>query len=256
MKSKFKKNIILISLILLLLKTCLLAEEITPDRILQNTDMVRGPGKSCLVKTNVVQYKNDKKFQTGKIDVFIKGSNGNNYKSLARFLFPKYNKNRMILYTKDGVWLYVPGTKRVIRLSLSQRLLGEASNGDLLSINFQNDYNVKLEGTEIKEGKKCYRLFLTAKSTSSAYASLRYWVTVSDFYPWVCEYNALSGKVLKTAYFKSFKDMLGRLRPGQVEIRDAVKQSYKTIIYYTDMLYKDLPDKYFQKDYIPYIRWR
>ncbi len=107
-----------------------------------------------------------------------------------------------------------------------------------------------------RKEKSCYKLYLTAKSPSTAYASLRYWVTTEEFYPWVCEYYALSGKLLKTAYFKSYKEMLGRQRPTEFEIHDAVKTTYKTIIYYTNMELKELPDKYFQKDYMTYIRWQ
>lgn len=229
-------------------------EKITAEEILLKADEARAPRESFLLKTNFIQYKDGKDVQKASIDVYVNAKN--KYKSLARFLLPQYNKDRILLNTKDAVWIFIPGTKRVIRLSASQRLFGDASYGDLLSIQFREDYNAKLEGTEVKEGKNCYKLYLTAKSPSSAYTSLRYWVTADEFYPWVCEYYALSGKLLKTAYFKSYKQMLGRQRPTEFEIHDAVKTSYKTIIYYTSMEYKDLPDKYFQKDYMTYIRWQ
>lgn len=250
-----KKYQIILFLLLTIPSSFLSAQDkTTTDKILLNADEARGPRESFFLKTDVIQYKGEKENQRATLNVFINAKN--KYKSLLRFLLPKYNRNRIILNTKESVWIYIPGTKRVIRLSASQRLLGEASNGDLLSIHFREDYNAKLEGTEIKKGKKCYKLYLTAKSNSSAYASLRYWVTVDEFFPWVCEYYALSGKLLKTAFFKSYKKMLGRQRQGEVVIHDAVKKSCKTIIYYKAMERKDLPDKYFQKDYIPYIRWR
>ena len=251
-----KKYFFIISIltILFLFNNNIIAEEaITPQKILQNADMTRAPKESFLIKTNVIQYKDGKETNRARIDVYVNAKK--EYKSLARFILPRYNKNRVLLNTKEAIWLYIPGTKRVIRLSASQRLMGEASNADLLSVNFQEDYTAKLEGIEEKEGRKCYKLFLTAKSPSTAYASLRYWVTVEEFYPWVCEYHALSGKTLKIAHFKTYKELLGRLRPSVVEIKDAVRQTYKTIIIYNDMKYKDLPDKYFQKDYMAYIRW-
>jgi outer membrane lipoprotein-sorting protein len=229
-------------------------EQITPDEILLKADDARAPRESFLLKTHSIQYKDGKEVQKASMDVFVNAKN--EYKSLLRFLLPQYNKDRIILSTKDAMWFFIPGTKRVIRISASQRLFGDASNGDLLSIQFQDDYNAKLEGSEIKEGKKCYKLYLTAKSPSTAYASLRYWITTDEFYPWVCEYYALSSKLLKTAYFKSFKEMLGRQRPTEFEIHNAVKTTYKTIIYYTNMELKELPDKYFQKDYMTYIRWQ
>ncbi len=228
--------------------------KITPDQILLKADEARAPRESFLLNTNFIQYKNGKEVSKASIDVYVNAKK--EYKSLARFIKPSYNKDRVLLNTKEAIWIYIPGTKRVIRISASQRLFGDASNGDLLSIHFREDYNAKLEGTELKEGKLCYKLYLTAKSPSTAYASLRYWVTTGEFYPWVCEYYALSGRLLKTAYFKSFKEMLGRQRPTEFEIHDAVKTIYKTTIYYTNMAYKELPDKYFQKDYMMYIRWQ
>jgi len=250
-----KKNIFLTIVLFLFPITDLFSQEkISADEILFKADEARAVKGTFIININMTQYRDGKEFQSARLDVYVNSKD--KIKSLGRFLLPQYNKDRVLLNTKEAMWFYIPGTKRVVRISASQRLFGDASNGDILQIQFSEDYNAKLEGTEIKEGKNCYRLYLTAKSPTSAYASLRYWVTTEEFYPWVCEYYALSGKLLKTAYFKSYKEMLGRMRPGEFVIYDAVKTSYKTVIYNTNMELKELPDKYFQKDYINYIRWQ
>jgi hypothetical protein len=101
-------------------------EKITAEEILLKADEARAPRESFLLKTNFVQYKNGKDDQKASIDVYVNAKN--KYNSLARFLLPQYNKDRILLNSKDAVWIFIPGTKRVIRLSASQRLFGEPDN--------------------------------------------------------------------------------------------------------------------------------
>ena len=45
----------------------------------------------------------------------------------------------------------MPSLKRAIRVSLSQKLMGEAANGDISRMRWYGDYNVKIEKQTNKE---------------------------------------------------------------------------------------------------------
>jgi hypothetical protein len=44
--------------------------------------------------------------------------------------------------------------------------------------------------------------------------------------------------------------MLGKLRPTQLVMTDALREGEKSVLEYTGMKVRDLPDKVFTKDYL------
>lgn len=75
-----------------------------------------------------------------------------------------------------------------VRLSLAQRFVGQASNGDLARANFVGDYHPTLIGTEKVGNDAFYLLELTAVDRSVTYQRVRYWVEQGNYRPYKAEF--------------------------------------------------------------------
>ena len=62
---------------------------------------------------------------------------------------------------------------------------------------------------------------------------------------------AESGHQLKTAYYRKFQPQLGRERPTEVVIIDGLDPSWVTVMRYSDFAWRDVPEAWLQRDYLP-----
>lgn len=73
-----------------------------------------------------------------------------------------------MLMLGDNYWLLMPKSRRPIRITPMQKLLGEASVGDISTLTWSDDYQASLEGEdsvqrEDQSSVETYRLALKAK---------------------------------------------------------------------------------------------
>jgi hypothetical protein len=144
----------------------------------------------------------------------------------------------------------LPNVSKPLRISLQEKLTGEVANGDLARANFYGDYTPKLKATKRIKGKTYYVLDLKAKTKDVTYGRVVLWVKAKSFHPHFAEFYTVSGRKLKTCKYKGFKKMGGRVRPTQLVMRDVVTKGKYSILDYSDMELKSLPDKIFTKDYM------
>ena len=60
----------------------------------------------------------------------------------------------------------------------------------------------------------------------------------------------MSNRLLKTCTYGKFEKMAGRLRPTQLVMTDALRAGEQSVLDYSGMKLRDLPDKVFTKDYL------
>jgi len=143
----------------------------TAGEILQRADSFRGFGDDGFsVDLTIISHRPQKKPSENRMQVSVKSE-----KSLVKFLAPKRVKGRAMLFEGRNLWLKIPRTRKVIRISPAQRLMGEASNGDVAATNFSSDYKPVLVGEEAVEGTLCYHLTLTAVDKRVTYHKIEYW---------------------------------------------------------------------------------
>jgi hypothetical protein len=148
------------------------------------------------------------------------------------------------------LWVFLPNVSQPVRLSLSQRLTGQVANGDLARANFAGDYNPKVLRTEVIDGEKYDVLELNAVDRSVTYQRVLYWVRESDSAPRRAEFYSVSNRLLKTCSYGKFETMLGKLRPTRLVMEDALHADEQSVLEYSGMKLRDLPDKVFTKDYL------
>ncbi len=202
---------------------------ITADEILKKADAIRNPDGDYVMKVDVESSFDDPR----SFEVSIHG----NSRTLVKTLAPERDKDRALLMVDENMWAYVPNLKRGVRVSLSQKLTGQAANGDISRTRWHGDYSAKIE----KETDKDWTLFLEAKKKGLTYEKIRAVIEKKTFRPQSAEYLSLQGKPLKTAIFTDYKSIGGNTRPTAIEIKDAVRKDQSSTLRIKSMTVKPIP---------------
>jgi hypothetical protein len=234
----------LIYLFLTLVTTTTFAQENTLEKI----DAFRVPYREFLIRTKIVTYEKDELKETAIFDAYMNG----NDKSLV--VAKEYKTRGMkLLYVEENMWVQLPNSQRPIRITPIQRLMGEASNGDVARVSLADDYTAEIIGAEKVNGVACHKMQLMAKKKSATYNKIILYVRQEDFRPVKAEYFVISGKHIKTAFFESFRPIAGRTILEKMTIYDELKKDSKTIFEYLKIEEKKIPIKYFNKNYLIHV---
>ena len=163
---------------------------------------------------------------------------------------PASERGQIILMKGRDLWVFMPEVSQPVRISLAQRLTGQVANGDLARANFAGDYNPKVIGTEKIGNDSFHILELIAVDRSVTYQRVVYWVNEKSGWPLKAEFYSLSNRLMKKCSYENFQTLAGRLRPTRLVMEDALRNGEKSILEYSDMKLRDLPDKLFTKEYL------
>ena len=144
-------------------------------------------------------------------------------------------------------------------LSPQQRLLGQAANGDVVTVNFARDYSAqRVRDETIQDGERRARpsvlLRLTAVSADATYPSVELWLDADKLWPIRARFYTDSGRLLKTAYYRRFQAQLGADRPTETVIIDGLNPQSVTIVRLSDYQARSLPANWFQRDFLPHFQ--
>lgn len=142
--------------------------------------------------------------------------------SLVKFLSPARDKGRLILKSGRNMWLYIPGTSKTLRVTPAQRLIGEASNGDVTGTNFGAEYTVQLTQVDVEAAVPFVEVTLTAKTRSVTYSRIAFRLKMTDLLPMQSEYFSISGKLLKRAEYVEFKQFDNELKIHKMRLSDPI----------------------------------
>lgn len=249
----------LINFVLLLGSSLLSSAHAAPaaQDILAASDAVRNPDFPFGLTNTLIEYKNGKQTDTSTLAIYSKvDKNSGQYRSLIRYIAPDRDANKLILYSGKDLWFYDPSNKASIRLSPQQRLLGQASNGDVVTVNLAKDYHANLaieEDTQDgeRQTKHCYKLALTAATPDATYHQIDLWIETANNHTIKGRFYSESGKLLKTAYYRHYQKQLGAERPTETVIIDGLDPNWVTVMRYSDWAQRDVPEAWLQRDYLP-----
>ena len=225
--------------------------------ILAASDAVRNPARPFGVVVTLIEYRNRKQTEGNTLEIYSKADKtGGQYRTLIRFVEPPRDVNKLMLKSGNDLWFFDPSSKASIRLSPQQRLLGQAANGDVVTVDLAKDYKAELLGEEeVTDGervrRKCYKLRLVALSPDVTYHQIDVWIETQSSRPVKSLFYAESGRLLKTAYYRKFQPQLGAERPSEVVIIDGLDPNWVTVMRYSDYAWRDVPDAWLQRDYLP-----
>lgn len=219
------------------------------DRRLEKIDACRISDDNALIRTIISQYEGDRRIETAVFDVYVSGRD----KSLVIARRDK-SDGMKILYVGENMWAHFPDTQRPIRITPVQRMLGEASHGDIARLSLSNDYRVEEDIAENVDGLPCRKLHLTAVRKSAPYGKIVLYARAGDFRPVKADLFLISGKHAKSAYYDEYRSRNGRPILVRMTIRDLIEPAKHTVFEYTDIEPVVLPEKYFNKNYLIHFR--
>ncbi len=221
-------------------------EDSIAREILVKADQSRFPAEGFQVDIAITNSNGGQVVDTRQYRVLSKG----NENTVVMVLEPAVDRGQIMLMKGRDLWVFLPNVSQPVRLSLAQRLTGQVANGDLARANFAGDYTPKLVRTERIAGEDHYVLELTAVDRTVAYHRVMYWVKQKSHQPHRAEFYSLSNRLLKTARYEGFQQLAGRMRPTRLVLEDALRKGEESVLLYSGMVLRDLPDKIFTRDYL------
>jgi outer membrane lipoprotein-sorting protein len=234
--------------------------EPTGQDIIGAVDAARNPGQGFRATDELTEYVGGQPRNAMQLVIFVKqNKQTHQYNNLVRYVLPARDVGKMVLMNGPNMWFYDPSSKASVRISPQQRLLGQASNGDVATANLAKDYAAKLVGEEKlldadNQNRDCWHLDLKAATDEAVYSRIEFWVEKWTYRQVKGKFYSDSGRLLKIAYYHKFTPMLGRMAPGETIVIDAVNKNLVTTMTVSDMRAQEVPESWFQRDFLPRLK--
>ena len=229
----------------------------TAQEIIARADAIRNFNGGFRVTSTLSDYESGKLRGQSVVDVTSSPNRATGqFRNLVRYVAPPRDAGKIALLDGTALWFYDPASKASIRISAQQRLIGQAAIGDVLTVNLAVDYTGKLLGTETIEDaahqkRNCWHLDMAQANDTATYNRVEYWVEQGSYHPIKARFFSDSGRLLKLLYYRAWQNVLGADRPTEAIIIDAVDSSQVTLVGFANYRKMDVPDAWFQRDYLP-----
>ena len=173
------------------------------DTILRKADSFRLRDASAQVDTLVQTFKDGKQDKEKRYQVLVRPGG----KSLILFRSPG-EAGQKVLMSGDDFWMLLPGSARPIRITPLQKLLGDASTGDIATMTWSGDYHGSVARETEIDGVPCLELELAATRKTLSYQRVVLHVAKADYRPLHADLYATSNKRLKQARYSQDRMVL------------------------------------------------
>jgi outer membrane lipoprotein-sorting protein len=231
----------------------------TAQEIVANADKVRNADQPFRSMLTLTEFVSGQERSHSTLVLFSKQDAQRHFRNLLEYTEPARDAGKRVLLDGRSFWFYDPASQSSVRISPQQRLVGQAAIGDVLTVNLAVDYTAAITATETiddagREKRNTWHLELKAATETAVYNRVEYWVEQGTFHPIKGKFYSDSGRLLKIIYYRKFTDRLGGSRPAEAVIIDAVDSSLATIAVFRDSRFQDVPDAWFQRDYLPRLK--
>ena len=236
------------------------AQAQSAQEIVAATDKVRNPDKPFRSTLRLTEYVGGEERDHDSLILYSKEDGATRqFRNLVQYVEPARDSGKRVLLDGHSLWFYDPNSKVSVRISAQQRLIGQAAIGDILTVNLAADYTPSIVATETiddatHQPRNCWHLELKASNDLATYNRVEYWVEQASFYPIKVKAYSDSGRLLKILYYGNFTVQLGHVRPTQAIVIDAVDSSLVTRIDLGNFQFQQIPETWFQRDYLPRLR--
>jgi len=212
--------------------------------LLKEADAFRLSGESVRVDTEVRVLKSGTLDKTRLYAVYVKPGR----RSLVVFRSPS-ERGQKLLMLGDDFWLVLPSSQRPLRITPLQKLLGDASTGDVANLTWAEDYDGRVEGEATIDGVACLKLDILGQRKGVTYPRIVLYLAKSDRSPVHAELYVASEKLAKEAVFK-FGTIDGRKLVTAMVLRDHLQRERVTEVHYLSRRPKTLPDHYYNPAFL------
>jgi hypothetical protein len=228
--------------------------------IVVGADHVRNPERPFRVNATVIEYKSGSAIDKNTFAVYSKvDPSSGQFRDVMVYVSPPRDAGKMLLLNGSNLWFYDPASRQSVRISPQQKLTGQASAGDVLSENLGVDYHATLLGPDTiddaaRQKRTCWHLDLAAGGDAATYKRVEYWVEQATYNPIKAKFYADSGELLKVLYYRNYVKRGDRVSPAQAVIIDAVDPALVTVVDIGELRFQDIPDSWFQRDFLPHLK--
>ena len=157
-------------------------------------------------------------------------------------------KGQKVLMLGDDFWLLMPSSQRPLRITPMQKLLGDASTGDIATMSWAEDYSGTVAGEEScgEPAQKCTHLSLAANRKGVTYQRIELWIGKAKSEPIKADLYVQSDKLAKQARFVIDKpEGSAPTAPALVTsmlLRDQLTNKKETQVRYVSRKEKTVPE--------------
>jgi hypothetical protein len=243
----------------------LTGEENVPaaQTVIVRSDAVRNPTQPFQVNLRLTEYVSGSARNEVILRAYAKmDRTSGQFKNLVRYIEPPRDFGKAVLMNGTVMWFYDPASKTSVRISPQQRLIGQAAEGDVVTVNFARDYSAKLvsppNGETLVDAdrtpRQCWHVDLSPNSDSAIYGRIEYWVEQETYRPVKGKFYSDSGRLLKIAYYHKYQEQLGGMRPSEIILIDAVNSKLVTTMNSSDHKAMDISDSWYQREFLPRLK--
>ena len=229
-------------LVLTLCATAAHAE--SPEALLKRADAWRLSSDNMKVETRIEVMKNGALEKERDYLVFLRAGR----ESLVLMQSPA-EKGQKVLMKADDFWMILPGSQRPIRITPTQKLIGDAAAGDVATLSWSEDYMPSQAEAERCESGACTHLTLKAKQASVTYARIELWVDTKSAQPLKAELYVVSEKLAKRASFE-VGTVSGKSQVTSMIIDDEILTTRRTVLHYLSRAAYEAPEAWFNPMYL------
>ena len=222
-------------LMLALLASAAHADEVA--QLLKAADAYRTGQDNLQVETQVsVLNRDGSPDKERRYTVFVQAQ----HKSLVLMRSPA-EAGQKVLMLGDDFWLLMPGSQRPLRITPSQKLLGDASTGDIATMSWSEDYAGTVVGEDKCDAQPCLHLSLNATRKGVSYQRIELWLGKARHEPIKADLYVQSDKLAKQARFVFDKPAAPTLVTEMV-LLDQLSNHKETRVRYVSRSPKAVPE--------------
>jgi hypothetical protein len=207
--------------------------------LLKEADAYRLAGSTLQVETIVELYKAGQLDKERRYTVYLKPGR----RSLVIMRSPA-DAGQKVLMLGDDFWQIMPQSQRPIRITPIQKLLGDASAGDIATMSWSEDYVGSVNGKTTVDGSACLKLDLVAKTRGVTYQRVELYLAESDHRPLRADLFVASDKLAKKASF-TLETIDGRPQVSAMILTDMIQTGRETRIRYLSRKARAIADEYY-----------
>lgn len=165
------------------------------------------------------------------------------HKSLVLMRSPA-EAGQKVLMLGDDFWLLMPGSQRPLRITPSQKLLGDASTGDIATMSWADDYTGTVVGDEpcaAESEAMCRHLSLQATRKGVTYQRIELWLGKARHEPVRADLYVQSDKLAKQARFV-FDQPQAPTQVTEMVLLDQLSSHKETRVRYVSRQGKTVPE--------------
>jgi len=234
-------NMITSSIARSLLALCTLAPVVSFAQgaadLLKAADKFRAPAVNMQSETSISTFNADgSPAKERAYTVFSQAK----HQSLVVMKSPS-EKGQKVLMLGDDFWLLMPGSQRPMRITPMQKLLGDASTGDIATMSWSDDYTAQLVGDETCADAACIHLSLSAARKGVTYQRIELWIGKSRHEPIKADLYVQSDKLAKQARFVMDRPA-APTAVAEMVLRDQLSNHKETRVQYVSRKERTVPE--------------